>query len=399
MKTVKLTAYLNIEDDALDEIKKIQHHAEYFFNLEEYSKEIESVYGITIEEDSNASNKNIVKTPYGYFDISVSEDENYPGVDVEFVHNNDKGEHASRPRVLFELPKGEDLRVLIWEEKDSEDYTKEIIFDGYNDIVCEEANVFVRNIINKGYFDVHSFLSYMREMGLISYSDLSTKMTVHLLNDVSSKAHDIDSFITLVSEATYLARKNVAVFKGQNTSNESIETATNEGDISSTLSAVQKALGNAFSGASAPYTYFEAFDCTEEEVAEALAKTTLQFRGFDIATIEGADNDKENIFSFVIHCAYPSLAKEISSHLPGKVIVGYTDWDYFGIEVYKNGDVAVPGKDFCFSSHSETSESDEEAIEFAYRISVGDIISYGSSGMVYENDVNAVKEALTHKTI
>ena len=40
----------------------------------------------------------------GYFYITVSEDLNYPGIDIEFIADDDEGKNASRPRVLFEKP-------------------------------------------------------------------------------------------------------------------------------------------------------------------------------------------------------------------------------------------------------------------------------------------------------
>lgn len=69
-----------------------------------------------------------VKTDKGYFSIDECQDSDYPGVDIEFVANNDTGENMSRPRVLFEFPKDGELRVLVWTDKDSEDYTNEITF-------------------------------------------------------------------------------------------------------------------------------------------------------------------------------------------------------------------------------------------------------------------------------
>ena len=71
----------------------------------------------------------------GYLDISVSPDPDYPGLDVVFVSNNknDSEESVSIPRVLFEQPiyenKYEPVRALVWDDPQSEDYTKEITFE------------------------------------------------------------------------------------------------------------------------------------------------------------------------------------------------------------------------------------------------------------------------------
>jgi hypothetical protein len=66
----------------------------------------------------------------GYFEVMAGCDPNYPGVDVEFISNSKDAENkASRPRVVFEYPKDGGLRMLIWANRDSEDYTDIIEFD------------------------------------------------------------------------------------------------------------------------------------------------------------------------------------------------------------------------------------------------------------------------------
>lgn len=65
----------------------------------------------------------------GYFDVMVSEDPNYLGIDIEFVADDDEGKNASRPRIVFEKPIGGKLRALIWANKDLEDYSEEIEFE------------------------------------------------------------------------------------------------------------------------------------------------------------------------------------------------------------------------------------------------------------------------------
>jgi len=70
-----------------------------------------------------------VRVKGGYIRANASSDPDYPGIDVEFVSDNDVGETLSRPRVLFEKPVDDNLRALIWDDADNEDYTKEIVFD------------------------------------------------------------------------------------------------------------------------------------------------------------------------------------------------------------------------------------------------------------------------------
>lgn len=50
MKKVKITMCFEIEENAMEEIKKLEHHVEYLLNLEEYP-EIISVYGVKVEEE------------------------------------------------------------------------------------------------------------------------------------------------------------------------------------------------------------------------------------------------------------------------------------------------------------------------------------------------------------
>lgn len=71
----------------------------------------------------------VVKVEGGYLYATISGDVEYPGICVEFVADDDIGESASRPTVLIEKPVGDELRALVWDDKDDEDYTTEIIFD------------------------------------------------------------------------------------------------------------------------------------------------------------------------------------------------------------------------------------------------------------------------------
>lgn len=70
-----------------------------------------------------------VKVEGGYLYATISGDIDYPGICVEFVADDDIGESVSRPTVLIEKPVGEELRALVWDDKDDEDYTTEIVFN------------------------------------------------------------------------------------------------------------------------------------------------------------------------------------------------------------------------------------------------------------------------------
>lgn len=71
----------------------------------------------------------------GYLIARKCGDYDYPGIEIEFVSDTEDVDVdvVSRPAVLFEYPTcyGEDgrLRVLIWDDKYSEDYTREIEFE------------------------------------------------------------------------------------------------------------------------------------------------------------------------------------------------------------------------------------------------------------------------------
>ena len=67
----------------------------------------------------------------GYFEANLSQDPEYPGVDVEFNPENTAEDALSNPRIVFEIPREDDgpLRALIWSDTLSEDYTHEVTFD------------------------------------------------------------------------------------------------------------------------------------------------------------------------------------------------------------------------------------------------------------------------------
>lgn len=70
----------------------------------------------------------IVKVEGGYFRADPSSDPDYPGIDVEFIADDESNNILSRPRVLFEKPSGGCLRALVWSNQNSEDYEEEITF-------------------------------------------------------------------------------------------------------------------------------------------------------------------------------------------------------------------------------------------------------------------------------
>lgn len=71
----------------------------------------------------------IVKVKGGELVATKTVDPEYPGIDIEFVSDNDDDSALSRPRVLFECTKDGKLRVLVWADEDNEDYTHKVEFD------------------------------------------------------------------------------------------------------------------------------------------------------------------------------------------------------------------------------------------------------------------------------
>lgn len=70
-----------------------------------------------------------VKVEGGYLYATISGDIDYPGICVEFVADDESDDDLSRPTVLIEKPVDDELRALVWDNKDDEDYTTEITFN------------------------------------------------------------------------------------------------------------------------------------------------------------------------------------------------------------------------------------------------------------------------------
>lgn len=77
----------------------------------------------------NEEEKIIVKVTGGQIVATKAADPCYPGIDVEFVSDNEENNILSRPRILFEKPLDGELRALAWSDSKNEDYTEEIIFE------------------------------------------------------------------------------------------------------------------------------------------------------------------------------------------------------------------------------------------------------------------------------
>lgn len=71
-----------------------------------------------------------VTLPNGTLVADKVSDPNYPGIDIEFIPDDEPEIPLStRPRILVERPiEDEQLRALIWSDPAKEDYTEEITF-------------------------------------------------------------------------------------------------------------------------------------------------------------------------------------------------------------------------------------------------------------------------------
>lgn len=66
-----------------------------------------------------------------FFDVRLSLDRDYPGLDIEIREKDPSRYRLSNPRVLIEWPIEDDKpRVLIWGDTDKEDYTDSVTFEG-----------------------------------------------------------------------------------------------------------------------------------------------------------------------------------------------------------------------------------------------------------------------------
>lgn len=69
----------------------------------------------------------------GVLRVDVSQDPYYPGLDIEYIDNNEpKDCEKTRPRVLIEVPvdentgESEAISVKVWADPDNEDYSNSV---------------------------------------------------------------------------------------------------------------------------------------------------------------------------------------------------------------------------------------------------------------------------------
>lgn len=113
----------------------------HYGQLSDFLDQIEDVVNPTentVNEYISLEQNTVYKIPLGngVLCIEATNDPLYPGVDIEFVPNNESSDElVTRPRILIEAPldpdtnEYENLRALVWGRADSEDYTDKITFD------------------------------------------------------------------------------------------------------------------------------------------------------------------------------------------------------------------------------------------------------------------------------
>lgn len=69
-----------------------------------------------------------IRLPNGYLVATICQDPYYPGIDVEYIDDNENEMDLSRPRVLVEAPVEDNgaIRALIWNDPTNEDFEEEI---------------------------------------------------------------------------------------------------------------------------------------------------------------------------------------------------------------------------------------------------------------------------------
>lgn len=72
---------------------------------------------------------NIIVQDIGRFEVIENHGGEYPGVDVEFIPNDGDNVGYTYPRIMFERPVEGKLRLLVWFDPSSEDYSHKFEWD------------------------------------------------------------------------------------------------------------------------------------------------------------------------------------------------------------------------------------------------------------------------------
>lgn len=69
-----------------------------------------------------------VKTRSGVINAIPMQDSDYPGIDIEYIANEDSGEKMSNPRIFMAQSEGDPIRAVVWNDSTKEGYTQIVNF-------------------------------------------------------------------------------------------------------------------------------------------------------------------------------------------------------------------------------------------------------------------------------
>ena len=154
--------------------------------------------------DSNENAGLKVRVKGGWLVTVPSSDPHYPGIDIEYVADETDENALSRPRVLVEYPDDGELRALIWNNPNIEDYTKEIKLEGkrvrYIDIVEQIEAAIDQGMIQRDPDDKDSILVYRSE-GIETPEGWYSQNILDVASEMYHDQENYSSFLSAVEES------------------------------------------------------------------------------------------------------------------------------------------------------------------------------------------------------
>ena len=154
--------------------------------------------------DSNENAGLKVRVKGGWLVAVPSSDPHYPGIDIEYVADETDEKALSRPRVLVEYPDDGELRALIWNNPNIEDYTKEIKLERkrvkYIDIVEQFEKAIDQGMIQRDPDDKDSILVYRSE-GTETPEGWYSQNILDVASEMYHDQENYSSFLSAVEES------------------------------------------------------------------------------------------------------------------------------------------------------------------------------------------------------
>lgn len=175
---------------------------------------------------------------------------------------------------------------------------------------------------------------------------------------------------------------------------------------------VQEVLKRNFVGASNSYTIITVIGLDKEDVIPVIADFlyTLAYESDNVedemenieSKIIGLQTDNADNYSFILWDSDPSDAQIFSQYLPGCLVIGDLSWNYNIVEIYLNGEKAVPNKDYqmtlWYEANGEYGDFDGNYYDAEWTIT--DSYGYATnsgSGMICEEDLQGIRELATEQ--